>query len=143
MPNEIIDGIFVGDLNDAVNATDDFGVLCVLEQKPFVPQGPKNWYWIPFLESVQNTSSYPNGITIEIKANLEQLDMIAEIIDILKTKHGKVLIHCAQGIERSPLSVAWYLYKKKGMTWEEAYTLVAQKRTQTQRRDVWVTGATL
>lgn len=133
--------LFVGDLEDAVRFQKGVFVLCVLEQKP--AQEPEHAHWIPFLETKQNSATYPQTFSLDIRANINQLEMIAVVIDAALNEGKTVLVHCAQGIERAPLAAAYYLYTKKDKKWEEAYTIVQKARPQCQRRDVWVAGATL
>ena len=45
-------------------------------------------------------------------------------------KKGKILIHCAAGISRSPTFIISYLMKENKLTFEEAYKfLIKKKRT--------------
>lgn len=52
--------------------------------------------------------------------------------------NGAISHNCAQGVERSPLAVAWYLFRKRGMNFDEAYDLVKQKRPVAQDRRAWL-----
>lgn len=49
-----------------------------------------------------------------------------------------VLVHCYYGIERSPLTVVWYLMRHKGMDLTAAYNLVMEKHPQAQYRGAWL-----
>jgi protein-tyrosine phosphatase len=51
-----------------------------------------------------------------------------------------VLVNCNAGQERAPLAVVWFLYKKRGMSFDAAYDLVKQKRLETQDRRQWVSS---
>ena len=123
--DEVIPGLFIGDIEDSRRSFDGF-VFNMLEgpvQNPDSRHG-----WIPIIRSGPG----------EVRIRWKDLDIAAENIESALRTHGRVLVHCAGGIERSPLTVAWFLYRKRGMTWEEAYSLVTTKRPQAQRRDAWL-----
>ena len=50
----------------------------------------------------------------------------------------KVVVHCAMGIERSVLSVVWYLHKYHSMTINEAYDTVGNARPIAADRQCWI-----
>ena len=52
----------------------------------------------------------------------------------------KVVVHCAMGIERSPLTVVWYLHKYHKKTIDEAYDLVREARPVAVERRYWIEG---
>ena len=61
-----------------------------------------------------------------------------ELLD-KKIKPGKpFLIHCWQGRERSPLTVAWFLHKKRNMSLNDAYKFIKSKRDIVEDRQRWV-----
>ena len=120
--NEIIEGLYVGDMLDAKTAPQDMFVLCVLENRP--PDEPPNATHIPFLV---------NG-----KVDMNQVNIILDTIDRQMQAGRKVLVHCGAGAERSPLICTLYLYARKGMTLDDAWKLVQQKRPQAQDRRVWL-----
>ena len=87
----------------------------------------------------------------------ETLDGLAEIIDEYVSEYtelidddgdhfyehkgykpNKVVVHCAMGIERSPLTVVWYLHKYEGLTLDEAYALVRKARPVAVERRYWI-----
>lgn len=123
--DEIIPGLFIGDINDARKPFDGF-VFNVLEGPVQSPDSRHGW--IPIVQ----------GGMGEVRVRTKDLDIAADNIESALRSHGRVLVHCAGGIERSPLTVAWFLYRKRGMTFDTAYTLVTRKHPQTQRRDVWL-----
>ena len=57
---------------------------------------------------------------------------------ILTSTDNKIVVHCAMGMERSPLTVVWYLHKYLGMTLDEAYSIVSSSRESTIDRRSWV-----
>ena len=68
------------------------------------------------------------------------LDQIAEQIDnTLETTNKKVVVHCYMGMERSVLSVAWYLNRYRGKSIDEAYRIVANVRPIAIDHRSWIT----
>jgi len=51
-------------------------------------------------------------------------------LDGAKEKKGRVLVHCQKGISRSTAFVFIYLMRREKLTFEEAFTLVENKRKQ-------------
>jgi len=125
--SQILDNLYLGNLDDALNAPPDFVIVCVLEYQP--PNEPNGAYRFPFLEG---------GL-----ANIKVLDEFADFVDKLLSEGRKVLVHCAMGVERSPLAVVWYLHKKKGMSIPEAYAFVKSKRSVVADRTVWLPKSVL
>ena len=125
--SQILDNLYLGNLDDALNAPPDFVIVCVLEYQP--PNEPKGAYRFPFLEG---------GL-----ANVKVLDEFADFVDKFLSEGRKVLVHCAMGVERSPLAVVWYLHKKKGMSIPEAYAFVKSKRSVVADRTVWLPKSVL
>ena len=70
----------------------------------------------------------------------EDLTDLATFIDqILKDNdQAKVVVHCAMGMERSPLTVVWYLHTKLGKTLDEAYDIVMKARASVVDRRSWI-----
>jgi len=76
------------------------------------------------------------------KATIETLDKIAGLINWVHCETEKsVVVHCAMGMERSVLSVVWYLHKYHDMTIDEAYDVVGGERPIAADRREWVTQA--
>ena len=128
-PSEIIENLFIGNL--ANSATFDGAVVCVLEWRETYG---KNATWIPIMKHIP--TSNPEVTTY--MADEKQLNVAAEAIESLLSANKKVMVHCAVGMERSPLVVAWYLHTKKGMSLDEAYSLIISRRSFVQRRDEWL-----
>ena len=68
------------------------------------------------------------------------LNELADIINkALNTDpKTKVVVHCAMGMERSPLTVVWYLHKYHNKTLDEAYEMTMAKRESTVDRRNWI-----
>jgi len=127
---EIIPGVFLGDLMDAQNAPEDMLRICVLEYD-FERTAPHTMH-VPIINMGLTLSSG------KVHATPGQLHFIARIIHYQLEQGKQVLVHCGAGIERSPLAVAFYLHRYHHMSMDEAYALIASKRPMIQRRDdVW------
>ena len=67
------------------------------------------------------------------------LDRIAgEIHNVLENTMDKVVVHCYMGMERSVLSVVWYLHKYEGKTIDEAYRMIENIRPIAIDRRSWI-----
>ena len=125
MMNEIIPNLYIGDYQDAKDRPKDFVSINVAHEH--LDTLPESVY-LPWLR--------PDGNRVAVDISL--LYLIAENID-RDLKHGrKVLVNCNMGQERAPLTVVWYLIVKKGMTLDDAYKLVKEKRKQTLDRRGWI-----
>lgn len=130
--NEIISNLFVGDMQDAAQFEKDNPegiIICVLEQR--WDAEPIKAIRIPILESTP-VSQYSG------KAFNSQLNAISDLIIKYLGESKKILVHCAAGIERSPLTVAYHLSRTKGISISDAYKLVFEKRPQAQDRSSWL-----
>lgn len=126
MYNKIIDHLYIGSLQDAIQFRQDkldAVILCVLENRP--GNEPFKAYHIPI-------------ITESGHVHMDQLNHIAFFLEALLKKETDVLLHCAAGMERSPLAVAYYIAYSKGISIEEAYEIVKKGRPQTMDRRVWL-----
>ena len=68
------------------------------------------------------------------------LDELAALINKILTESdkAKIVVHCAMGMERSPLTVVWYLHKYQDKTLDEAYQIVEAARESTVDRRNWI-----
>jgi len=76
-----------------------------------------------------------NDITLPLNGNTNKqivmsLDRIANTIHnkLHESPESKVVIHCAMGMERAPLSVIWYLHKYHKLSLEAAHDKVVAVR---------------
>lgn len=115
--SEIIPGLFVGDLQDAQRF--DGTIISVL---PDVPDAePPQAIHMPFLAD-----------------GVDSLERTAALIDNEPALGHRVLVHCEEGCERAPLVVAWFLKTKRGMTLDQAYTLLKSRRPIVEDRRRWL-----
>ena len=117
MYNEIIPNLFLGGQQDAIDFDQKFGesgtIICVLENRP--QDEPFRSYHIP----VRTSSGH---------VHMEQLNQISWFLDKLLDNNVPTLVHCAAGLERSPITVAYHLHLKNNISVNDAYKLIEQKR---------------
>ena len=115
--SEIIDNLFVGDLQDAQRF--DGVIVNVL---PDILDGePAHAIHIPFLG---------DGIA--------SMERSAEVIEAALARGERVLVHCEEGCERAPLVIAWFLKTRRAMTFDAAYALLKSRRPIIQDRRRWL-----
>ena len=127
--NEIIDHIFVGTLEDAVQTAStypDWIILCVLEQRP--ANEPACAIHVPLLEFS------PEGPIV----NQVRLEIACDIIDNAYSNGYNILVHCQMGVERSPLTVAYWLATRYSLSLDEAYLLLQHQRPIVEVRRSWL-----
>lgn len=70
--------------------------------------------------------------------NCERAKKISILLIAQFSLKAKVLVHCLEGIDRTPFIVMIYIAKKYGMSHKDAYYLVKQRRSQTRFHWHWV-----
>ena len=115
MADEIIDRLWVGDLDDVID-----------------PEVYKKEF-----ERVINVL---NLIEPDDEGYVDEkiLNALADIINVALNSGERVLVHCGAGIERSPLVVVFYLWKYKQYTLIQAYEHVIKIRPMVQNRGHWI-----
>lgn len=126
--SEIVRRLFIGTRYDAETWT-GFGIS-VLEFR--APTLPPTTVHIPILDLAWDMSS---GLTP--RALRPQLEQATEAIDQGLSRGERVLVSCGMGIERSPLTVAWFLHRRRGMSLDDAYTLIRARRPEVESRIEW------
>jgi protein-tyrosine phosphatase len=128
--SEIIDGLYIGNHLNGSNAPADTVVLCVREGEMcrHSRRPPELTHWVPILDPAR----LPNPAVVG------QLEACAIIIEQALKAGGKVLVHCALGSERSPLAVAWFLHRRRGLTFDEAYAVIGRARPLIEDRRIWL-----
>jgi len=71
--------------------------------------------------------------------NSERAKKISALLIALFSLRAKVLVHCLEGVDRTPFVVMLYVAQKYNMNYKNAYYLVKQKRPQTRFHWNWVT----
>jgi protein-tyrosine phosphatase len=69
---------------------------------------------------------------------IASLDLTASVIDKALAEGRRVLVHCGAGSERAPLTVAWFLNRRRAMSLDTAYELLKRKRPIVQDRSFWL-----
>lgn len=120
--SEILPNLFVGNA-DAVHVGFEGAVLSVLEHPPLRPDS----LWIPVC---------PSGPPA-IRA---QLNAATDVIRDCRFVDRPLLVHCGAGMERSPLTIAWYLFRY-GDRWPRlsaAYDFVKEQHSITVQHYDWL-----
>lgn len=81
--------------------------------------------------------AYLNVHPSRMVAQIQQLNVCVGILAAHALTKRKLLVHCMAGVERSPLTIVWYL-TSTGLTLDEAYALVKGKRPQVEDRRAWL-----
>lgn len=135
MANQIVPGLFLGDWADGkFNGFIGTHTLCVIETNP-LDRYEGITYYIPILDHSEETylSDLPP------KALISKLDEACTIIDDHLLNNEPLLVHCWAGIERSPLTLAYYLVKSHKMAnLDEAYKFLKSKRPIVEDRREWL-----
>jgi hypothetical protein len=102
--------------------------------------GNPEW-WIICVREGEHTKPGPNVTCLPVLkkgwAKRGRLEQIAREIDLRLAEGKKVLVHCWAGVERSPLTLTWWLRTRQGMTLDEAYLHIKRRRLVADRR-VWL-----
>ncbi len=118
--DEILPNLFLGDGKDLAEFRG--AVVYVREDIPLKTRPDARW--IPFLR--------------DGRADPAKLDEAAAAIDELLRRGDRVFVHCGAGTKRSPLAVVWYLHNYKGMTFDEAYAFVQERRPVVLNMATWL-----
>lgn len=118
--DEILPHLYLGDGKDLASFRGS--VVYVREDIPLRSRPEAKW--IPF---------HRDG-----KADTQKLDEAAAAIEELLRNGDEVFVHCGAGTKRSPLAVAWYLHRYKGMTIDEAYDFIQGRRPIVLRMTDWL-----
>lgn len=149
MITEIIPGLFIGTVWDSYGIKKEWGLrICVAEWDNFSNEeqhdlmyGNGELILAPFMIYEKPQAGGING-SIPIwnsYANIKILEKISWFITVaLDNNFGDVLVHCAAGVERSPLAVIWYLMNRNSISLDDAYKIVKQKRPIIEDRRSWI-----
>ena len=143
--NHIIDGIYLGDLGDAMKArraNDGIGTLYVHE---FEVQNYTPTYHVPIMVKV-DTPPMPIGdddfshYTGEYSvASMDRILKCRDIIQEWSAKGDPLLVHCHGGIERSPLTLAFWLFLTgREHSLDNAYRFIRDRRPVVEDRRYWI-----
>jgi hypothetical protein len=129
--SHVIDTLYLSDMQ-AAKSFDGFR-MCVHESGP---EYDGQCHFIPILETRPNSSLDRSGAVASIKMLNEAADLIHQHV----SNQEKLLVHCQGGVERSPLTIAWYLVNKakRFSTLDQAYVFLKQKRPVVSPRLFWL-----
>lgn len=116
MADEIIEGLWLGDLDDVI--------------EPIV-----------YKREFERVINVLNLIEPDDAGYIDffVIDALAIIINkALESRQERILVHCGAGIERSPLVIVYFLWKYKQYTLNQAYEHVKMKRQVVQDRSHWL-----
>lgn len=130
--NCVIDNLYLGGIGDASQAladnTSPWVVLSVMWDAE-----PHRLYEARHIP----TTKMKNGSIVVVPS---WMDIASRWIT--RYRHSgmlqKVLIHCAGGVERAPLTLVWHLMRHDSMTLDEAYELVKEQHPPAQDRRQWL-----
>jgi protein-tyrosine phosphatase len=126
--HESLPGLWVGDAESAPMAiARDFAVLNVLETGAIPGESH-----IPILVPLSYRSPADGVLAYRVR-----LDNAVKWIEENKSRHK--LVHCGAGMERSPLTVAWYMCRRRLVAdLDQAYVRLIKKRPVVQDRRMWL-----
>lgn len=121
--HEILPRLFVGDMYSCeMAARAGMSRMCVLEQ----PCGHDDCFHQRILDT-------------DGKTNPEWLERAsAFIVKEWMVGAARLLVHCAAGVERSPLTVAWFMGKEFGTPIDDAYAWLKSHRSFVEDRRAWL-----
>jgi len=151
MLTEIVHNLWIGTIHDAIYDKTNWSlIICCAEwdnfsaeERDYLMVQNRAIAHVPFMKYSRKYSDDPNEPCImqDCEADINKLNLLAALIPqgLLR---GRVLVHCAAGVERSPLAVSWYLlhYRSefKFNSLEEAFALVKSKRPNVENRLDWI-----
>lgn len=112
--DEIIDGLYVGDITDARKHGANFEHVLTLSSD----------------ETDGTTEHLP---IVDGKNEQEDFDEVAEVaLDLVNEQDGDVLIHCSAGVSRSTTTIATVIAKNKSVRFSEALKIVEGRHPETR-----------
>lgn len=143
--NEVLPDLWVGDWTCCKRARKyDFKTVCVLE-KPCVHCGECTWNQVlaydkrhlkhEILQTKEEITKEEYRAMIHVKG-----EFMIKAMDTIKAywEEGPVLVHCAAGVERSPLTVACFIQREFDLPFDQCYGWVKTHRPHTQDRKMWL-----
>lgn len=127
--NQIVRHLYIGNMNEAAGIAPSMDVLCVMWD------GESG---IPTRAHHIATTRYDGATSADVHAIPEKMDEAADWIESRLRAGSRVFVHCAYGVERSPLTVVWYLMRYQNMNLVDAYNLVLERRPEAGYRGHWL-----
>lgn len=136
--NQVEPNLYLGDWQDALANSkfarhDGLDTLCVIETH-LDDMYPGLTYYVPILDHDEESLAL-----IPPQALISKLDEACEIIDDHLLNHEPLLVHCWAGVERSPLTLAYWLVKsKRRANLDGAYRFLKHIRPIVEDRRSWL-----
>lgn len=73
-------------------------------------------------------------------ADRHALDRVADVIERALRGDRPVLVYCGHGVRRSPLAVAWYLHRRRGLPLDAAYAALQAARPEVEPAVGWLSN---
>jgi len=129
---EIIKNLFVSDSIAGYEALDskDFVVIDVRDISYDICRKVKAEYHYQCI--------FPDDDVHSHILSVKNLDKVADLIETSLKSGRIVVLHCGAAMERSPMAIAWFLYRKRNMTFKDAYDLVKSKHPYTRDIADWL-----
>ena len=117
-------------VTDRIAVTSREGVAQALEDGHFV---------INTAEEIVNKAHVKIPVKVGSGQVMHQLNSILNVMDkVMTTTDQKIVVHCAMGMERSVLSIVWFMANTWGMTLEQAFNQVKAHRPIALNRLNWI-----
>ena len=122
--DEVLPGLWIGDASSCAPAHElGFNSLCVLEG----PCGVPHCHHVRIL-SLEDGAAIP-----------ELLDAAADVIEKRWADlNPPLLVHCGAGVERSPLTVVWWMRRRFGLNFDRSYVWLQMRRPCVADRRMWI-----
>ncbi len=129
--NFVIGSIYLGDMVSAAKFEGDR--LCVHEMVPYYVG---QFHHIPILAKKPKSTTDRTGAVV----SMPQLEAACDLIQKYYVANKPLLVHCHGGIERSPLTLAWWLFTKTSHVYnlDEAYAYLKLARPAISPRFFWL-----
>lgn len=100
-------------------------------------------YVINVAPELKNVTSDFDNITIEFNIGMGLETALERCANHIQNKltqdpDTRIVIHCAMGMERSPLAIVWYLHRKQKLSLDDAYEKVVEARPIVLDRRGWI-----
>lgn len=121
--SEIVPGLFLGNANDAENMSllQQNQIKSIINISQTIPCYHETERLFDYLRVPCNDSSQENIV--------QHFQRTSESIQMSLSLNQNVLVHCQAGVSRSPSFVIGYLMEHHSKTFDQAYSLVREKRT--------------
>lgn len=132
--NQVLPDLYLGNWRDGLHAKrEGIKTLCVIETQED-ERYPNMDFYVPILDHNEYDLAF-----IPPQALISKLDEACEIIDDHLLNHEPLLVHCWAGVERSPLTLAYWLVKsKQRANLDGAYRFLQHIRPIVEDRRSWL-----